>query len=151
ELAQSLASTATQLNDAATARDEASRKAIGLAKSLNRLAVVDPETRTRAGAELTQGLPTLLDQVRNLLKAKPITLETVPPEIARDWLAPSGAARVKVFPKGDPTDNAMLKRFTAAVLAVAPQAVGVPLSIAESGRTISDAFIEAGILSFIAI
>ena len=37
------------------------------------------------------------------------------------------------------------------VLAVAPSATGAPISIRESGRTIVGAFIEAGILSFIAI
>jgi predicted RND superfamily exporter protein len=34
---------------------------------------------------------------------------------------------------------------------VAPQATGAPISIRESGRTIVGAFVEAGILSFIAI
>ena len=37
------------------------------------------------------------------------------------------------------------------VLGVAPLATGAPISIRESGRTIVSAFVEAGILSFIAI
>jgi uncharacterized protein len=39
----------------------------------------------------------------------------------------------------------------AAVSAVAPQAVGVPLSLEESGRTITGAFAEAGVYSLAAI
>lgn len=152
ELVASLRATATRLKEAAgTANTAPASKARALAASLERLIAADAATRDRAAAVLTNGLDTLLDQVRGLLKASPITLQSVPPDIARDWLAPSGAARIKVFPKGDPTDNAALRAFTAAVLAVAPQAVGPPLSIAESGRTISDAFIQAGALSFVAI
>jgi hopanoid biosynthesis associated RND transporter like protein HpnN len=151
ELVASLSSVSQQLQDAATPGDANSAAARALAASLDRLAKADPVTRAKAAGMLTAGLGTLLDQIRNLLKAAPITLENVPPEIARDWIAPSGQARVKVFPKGDPTDNAMLRRFAAAVLTVAPDAVGAPLSIAEAGRAISDAFVEAGIYSFVAI
>ncbi len=152
ELAASLGATARQLKEAAgSANTAAAANARALAASLERLATADAATRTRAAEVLTNGLDTMLDQVRSLLKAEPITLQSVPADLARDWMAPSGAARVTIFPKGNPTDNAVLRRFTAAVRAIAPQAVGVPLSIAESGRTISDAFIEAGVLSFLAI
>jgi predicted RND superfamily exporter protein len=44
-----------------------------------------------------------------------------------------------------------LSAFSDQVLAAAPQASGAPITIRESGRTIVKAFIEAGILSFIAI
>ena len=152
DLVASLKATAEQLRAAAaTAKDAAATNARALAASLDRLAAGDADVRAQAAGVLTDGLTTLLDQVRNLLKASTITLQSLPADVAREWIAPSGAARIKVFPRGDPTDNAMLKRFTAAVLAVAPQAVGVPLSIAESGRTISGAFVEAGVLSLIAI
>jgi predicted RND superfamily exporter protein len=102
-------------------------------------------------ARIISGLPTLLSNVRSLLAAEAVTLETLPPEIARDFIAPSGEVRVRIYPKGDPTDNATLSRFVAAVTAVAPHAVGVPLSLEESGRTITGAFAEAGLYSLAAI
>jgi hypothetical protein len=136
---------------AATAAPRPKALAVSLAGSLERLAVAAPAQRAEVAAILTGGLQTLLGNVRKLLTAEPVTLETLPKDIARDFLAPSGEVRVRVYPKGDPTDNAILLRFVAAVTAVAPAAVGVPLSLEESGRTITGAFAEAGVYSFLVI
>jgi predicted RND superfamily exporter protein len=68
-----------------------------------------------------------------------------------DWIARDGSARIQVFPKDTSNDPAALSAFSDQVLAVAPGASGAPISIRESGRTIVSSFIEAGILSFIAI
>jgi predicted RND superfamily exporter protein len=59
--------------------------------------------------------------------------------------------RVRVYPKGDPTDTANMSAFRAEVTKVAPHAVGVPVSLEESGHTITWAFGEAGIYSLLAI
>jgi predicted RND superfamily exporter protein len=56
-----------------------------------------------------------------------------------------------VFPSGDANDNAVLNRFTDAVMKVAPTVTGTPIIIKESGDTIVDAFIHAGIYSFVSI
>jgi uncharacterized protein len=69
----------------------------------------------------------------------------------RDWVTPDGRARVQVSPKGDSNDNGVLKVFSKAVRAVAPDASGPPISIQEAGKTVSWAFIEAGLLSLVAI
>ena len=58
---------------------------------------------------------------------------------------------MQVFPKDTSNDPAALSAFSDQVLAAAPEATGAPISIRESGRTIVGAFVEAGILSFIAI
>jgi predicted RND superfamily exporter protein len=55
------------------------------------------------------------------------------------------------MPRGDTADNAVLTGFTRAVQAVAPDAVGAPISIQEAGRTITSAFTAAGLYSFLAI
>jgi hypothetical protein len=94
-------------------------------------------------------LNTMLDQVRNSLSAQPIVLQTLPPDLVREWLAPGGRARAQVFPKHN--DNAGLERFAAQVRAVAPNASGGPVSIQEAAKTIAGAFIEAGVLSLIAV
>jgi predicted RND superfamily exporter protein len=56
-----------------------------------------------------------------------------------------------VFPRGDANDNATLVRFVDAVRRVAPDATGAPISIQESGRTIVQAFLEAGLWALVAI
>ena len=97
------------------------------------------------------GLLHQLDLLREALQAKPVTLDTLPSELRESWIAPDGRARVEVFPRGDARDNAVLERFVAAVRSVAPDATGTPVTIQESGRTISGAFVQAGIIAVAAI
>ena len=77
--------------------------------------------------------------------------ETGPPDLVREWVTKDGRARVRVSPRGDSNVNAVLQRFSKAVRRIAPDASGAPISIQEAGKTISWAFIEAGLLSLVAI
>jgi predicted RND superfamily exporter protein len=86
-----------------------------------------------------------------MLRPEHVTAQSVPPELARDWVAPDGRARVEVLPEGDPTDTATVRRFAAAVLAVAPDASGTPVWLIEAERTVIRAFIEAGVLAVLTI
>jgi len=80
-----------------------------------------------------------------------VTLASLPASLSADWITADGQARINLIPKGDSNNNAVLKAFTAAVTAAAPNANGPPLSIQNGGATVVGAFIEAGVLSFIAI
>ena len=151
EVVTSLRQTASALaTTAGTGADPGAADARRLATTLTTLANGSPSLRTKAGAMLIDPLNVLLDQVRNLLLAEPVTLQTLPQNLTADWIAKSGQARVQVFPKGG-NDNATLVKFSKAVRAVAPNASGGPISIQEAGNTISWAFIEAGILSVVVI
>ena len=75
----------------------------------------------------------------------------MPTDFVRDWVAPNGMARIQVFPKDTSGTDASLREFGAAVTQVAPDATGAPLSIRQSGDTIMGAFVQAGLLAFIAI
>ena len=107
--------------------------------------------RARAEEALVPGLKTMLDEVRATLQPYPVTAKTLPPDLIRDWVSPAGFYRIEVYAKSTKTDNATLRKFTHAVQTIAPGATGEPLLIQESGRTIVRAFLQAGILSFIAI
>lgn len=122
-----------------------------LASALDRLAQGPAEVRSKAQDALTQPLAALLDQIRNMIAAQPITLQSLPAELVRDWTAPDGQARIQVLPKGDSNNNAVLVRFAKAVRGVAPDASGGPISIQEAANTIASSFIEAGVLSLIAV
>jgi hopanoid biosynthesis associated RND transporter like protein HpnN len=122
-----------------------------LANALDALAKGPPAGRVRAEQALVPPLQTLLDMVRTLLLAEPVTLQTLPPDLVRDWVTADGRARVQVTPAGDSNDNKVLQRFTRAVLKIAPDASGAPVSIQEASHTISSAFIEAGLLSLVVI
>src|SRR5258707_7933325 len=55
------------------------------------------------------------------------------------------------MPRGAPNDNDQLRKFTSAVLAAEPNAIGGPVSILKSGDTIVKAFIHAGIWALVVI
>ena len=120
---------------------EASKR---LAAAMTKLAMAEPAQRQRVESAFTVPLKLDLDDMRDLLKAKPITLDNLPEEITRNWRAADGRVRVEVTPTGDPDDNENIRAFARAVLALEPDATGGPISILESGRTIVTAFLEAG-------
>ena len=115
-----------------------------LADDLAKLASGDEALRARAQAAMIPSLNTALDELRNYLQAQPVTLETLPTEIADEWVTRDGRYKVEILPKGDPTDNETLRQFARAVQAVEPNATGGPIAILESGRTVVRAFYEAG-------
>jgi uncharacterized protein len=115
-----------------------------LADDLEKLAQGDEAMRLRAQAAFVPPLNTALDELRNYLQAQPVTLETLPPEIAQEWVTKDGRYKIEILPKGDPTDNETLRQFARAVQAVEPNATGGPIAILESGRTVVRAFFQAG-------
>jgi hopanoid biosynthesis associated RND transporter like protein HpnN len=152
ELVASLNTGASDLMTAAgSLKTPAAADARRLSVALSDLARSTPAARAQATQVLIPGLKTVLDQVRNLLQAQPVTLASLPPSLTSGWLAPDGRARVSVLPRGDPNNNAVLRKFTGAVLKLAPDVVGAPLGIQRSGDVVVGAFVEAGVLSFIAI
>jgi hopanoid biosynthesis associated RND transporter like protein HpnN len=129
---------------AATQPGKGADAAKRLADDITKLADGDEALRARAETAFIPPLNSVLDELRNYLQAQPVTLETLPQEIARQWVTPEGEFKVAVLPKGDPEDNENLRQFARAVQAVEPNATGGPITILESGRTVIHAFFEAG-------
>jgi hopanoid biosynthesis associated RND transporter like protein HpnN len=128
--------------DSPSARLEAA-----LTRAIERGAAIIPALQ-RA---LLGGLVGELQKLAKLLEAEPVTIDALPADIRDSWIAPDGRARVEVFPRGDARDPAVLRRFVAAVRTIAPDATGTPVTIQESGKLISSAFIEAGAIATSAI
>jgi len=125
--------------------------ATSLARTLGAAIEEGPSIVAPLRASLLAGLRPQLALLAQLIQPQPISLATLPDDLRADWVTPDGRARVEVFPKGDARDNAVLERFVAAVRTIAPNATGTPVTIQESGRLISHAFVEAGIIAVIAI
>src|SRR5258707_5404920 len=115
-----------------------------LAAALSKLAAADQEVRNRAEAVFIVPLKNKLEDIRNLMQARQISIDNLPPELVRDWRSKDGHIRVEAVPKGDPDDNENIRAFAKAVLAVEPNAIGGPISILEAGNTILRAFLQAG-------
>ena len=126
---------------------QARRLAAGLAP----LVKAQPTTLNEVEHVLVAPLTTTLRQVRYLLTARKVSIETLPPELKRTWMSTDGRVRIEVTPKGDGNDNALLRRFVAVVRSVAPEATGEPIFIIEAASTVVNAFLQAGILSVVLI
>lgn len=126
-----------------------------LAAGLRKLAAADAAARDRAEHAIAGSLRLALADLRLALEPQPVTLASVPPALARQWLAADGRALVNISPKvapgADPNNDAMLRAFSQAVLQAMPDAIGGPISILYSANTIIRAFIEAGILALVTI
>ncbi|HEY3814246.1 MAG TPA: MMPL family transporter [Caulobacteraceae bacterium] len=147
-----LLTTAQDLRDAAAHQPgPAANDALKLAAVMTTLARASPAVRRRAEDAILPGLNVLLDQLRKSLTAQPVTLQSLPKDLVSDWITADGRARITVMPRGDSNNNEVLKKFTQAVLKVAPDASGTPIAVQKAGDTVTGAFLEAALLSFVAI
>ena len=144
--------TAADLSGAAKGLDSpAAMQARRLASALDALAKAPPAARDEAERVLVTPLLTTLREVRDLLTAEHVTIDTLPPLLKSAWVAADGEVRIEVAPSGDSNDNAVLRRFVDAVRTVAPQASGAPIFIVEAAATIVKAFLEAAVWSVASI
>jgi uncharacterized protein len=122
-----------------------------LADALSKLAESNQATRDKAQAVFVDPLKIALDELRNLLQAQPVSLQTLPSDLVRAWKTKDGLQRVEALPRGDPNDNDTLRKFAGVVLDAEPTAIGGPVSILKSGETVVRAFIHAGLWALIVI
>ena len=152
ETLEAINKTAGDLSRAAGAIDSpAANEARRLASLLTALAKAPPAERDEAERVLVTPLMTTLRQVRDLLTAEHVTIDTLPPSLKSAWVADDGEVRIEVAPQGDANDNAVLHRFVEAVRKVAPDAAGAPIFVVEAAATIVRAFLEAAVWSLASI
>ncbi|WP_083384460.1 MMPL family transporter [Cupriavidus sp. USMAHM13] len=134
-------------------------EAARLGKALRQLAAADAATRDRAEQALSLPLRLALARLDLALSPQPVSQQSLPPALVRDWLAPDGRALVGISPKLPPAGGAgqdsareqALGRFIEAVQRVEPAATGGPIVIRGSADTIMTAFAHAGIWAVLSI
>ncbi len=122
-----------------------------VAADLRALAGQPDATLAAANEALVRFLPPQLDNLRTALGAEPITVSSVPPEIARDWLLPDGRARAQVMPKPEASGGPGLTAFVDQVSEAVPEAGGSAVTIIATSRTIIGAFRNAAIAAVVMI
>jgi hopanoid biosynthesis associated RND transporter like protein HpnN len=126
-----------------------------LSERLTALAKADAAARDRAESAFGLPLKLSLAALRNALQAHAITLDNLPQALIRDWLAPDGRALLDIAPRKsagtEPVNDTQVRNFARAVLMIAPNAAGGPISTIESAKLIIHAFIEAASLALITI
>ena len=152
ETLEAINKTADDLSRAAAGVDSpAAAEARRLAGLLTALAKASSTVREEAEHVLVTPLITTLDQVRDLLAAEAVTLDSLPADLKSSWIASDGEVRIEVAPRGDANDNTVLRRFVDAVRKVAPQATGTPIFVVEAAATIVKAFRQAALWSLLSI
>ncbi len=104
-----------------------------------------------ANAALSRYLPVTFVQLRKSLAATPITLQSLPDELKRDWFTPDGQVRVQITPWAAAEKTEGLRQFVQAVQRVAPDALGPALDTIMSADTIMEAFQQAAVYAFLVI
>jgi len=122
-----------------------------IAGDLKKLVAAPGPVLVAVDQALTRFLPSELDQLREALGAQPVSLQTIPPMLARDWVLPDGRARVQVVPKPLAGSTIGLREFVTAITAVAPDAGGPAVTIVATSATIIGSFRSAAIAALIAI
>jgi len=140
-------SIASKLRDVA----ESSDKAQQLARLLDQAAASDASIFPQLRRALLSGLTPRLDVLATAMTAGKLTVDTLPNEIRRDWIAPDGEVRIMVVPRGDSNDNAVMARFVHAVQSVDADATGPAVQIFEAGNAVARAFRDATLWAIAAI
>jgi hopanoid biosynthesis associated RND transporter like protein HpnN len=122
-----------------------------IAADLHRILTANDDVLLATDGALTRFLPDQLDRLRTVLNAEPVTLATIPPDVARDWLLPDGSARVQVLSTPEARSSEGLQRFVAEVTDIAPDAGGSAVTIVATSDTIVGAFRSAALIAVASI
>ncbi len=135
----------------AAAAKKPAPQTLRFAAALDHLAAASPDARAKAREAAFGGFEKLMSQLREALQVNRVTPDNIPPELRADWVSPKGLVRLETTPKGDSNDRLVMARFADAMLAIAPESSGAPIIISEAGRTVTRAFLEAGVYAFLAV
>ena len=124
---------------------------VAIAADLHRLLNADDDVLLATNRALTRFLPDQLDRLRTVLSAEPVTLDSIPPDIARDWLLPDGRARVQVLSTPQARSSQGLQQFVDEVTNLAPNAGGSAVTIEATSETIVSAFRNAALIAIVSI
>jgi uncharacterized protein len=100
---------------------------------------------------LLGGFPDQLARLQGALRAGPVRLEDLPPELAARMRAPDGTTRIQVFPARNLDTEGEMEAFSDAVRSVAPDATGLPINLVEFGRATVRSLREALLLALASI
>ena len=97
------------------------------------------------------GLGPRLEDLGVALEAGPVTLDDLPAALRERNLTADGRAKIEIQPAEDLRNAEARHRFVDAVVAVAPNASGEPITITAAGRAVVRAFLEAAGIAIAAI
>lgn len=88
-------------------------------------------------------LPLAVDRLEDSLRAEQVSVDTLPVDLRRRWIAADGTHRVEVHPKEDLNELARMRQFVREAQSVDPRATGLPVVYLESMDEVVRAFAQA--------
>jgi uncharacterized protein len=122
-----------------------------IGQDLGRLAEAPDSVLLTADQSLSRFLPQTFKALSDSLSAQPITLQSLPNDLKRDWFTVDGQVRIQLTPGDQAQTTEGLHRFVQAVQAVAPSAVGSAFDTVMSADTVLNAFKQAALYATLAI
>jgi len=111
----------------------------------------DPEQRIAFEKDVFEFFAPQVERLKLALSARPVALNDLPPEVLGRYLAPSGRARVQVYPSENLEDPDALARFVVAVREISPGATDSSVEILEAGRAVVNSVVTAALISIVAV
>ena len=100
---------------------------------------------------LLSNLPRQLQRLRDAVSAEPVARADLPESLVERMLAPTGEARVQIFPKENLQDTEALDRFVSQIREVDPLVSGVSVNLYDFGAATVSSFQQALALALIFI
>jgi uncharacterized protein len=145
------AKTALAQIDPALAKLPKDHPLAAIATDLHGLLTANDTVLLATDRALTRFLPDQLDRLRTVLNAEPVALDSIPPDVARDWRLPDGRARVQVLSTPQARTSTGLRQFVDEVTQIAPNAGGSAVTIEATSDTIVSAFRNAALIAIVSI
>jgi hopanoid biosynthesis associated RND transporter like protein HpnN len=116
-----------------------------LARFLERIENASDPTAALEALEtsLLARLPEQLDRLRTSLEPQQIAMESLPASLSERMLAPSGQARVQVFPTEKLVEREDMVRFVEATRAISENVTGLPVNLVDSAAATVDSLVQA--------
>ncbi|MEL6258537.1 MAG: MMPL family transporter, partial [Pseudomonadota bacterium] len=124
-----------------------SAEAQRFASVTQKLKTAGPALERYAEADIFAFWPDLIERLKLQIQAEFVEEETLPTGLKDRFIAQDGRIRLQIEPSQNVKDPAALAQFVDAVTTIAPGVAGGARSVLQSGRVVSHAMLQAGLLA----
>lgn len=101
--------------------------------------------------ELNRDIEESLEELKQLLSAKSVTPEDIPPSIRDLFIGKDGSYQIKISPRNNVWNFDKLRQFVADLRKVDPKVSGVPVGVMESAQLMHRTFLSAAALTIMLV
>ncbi len=137
------------LSEAGTDRGRAAARLYQALADFAPRAQADPALYDKLDGLLLRFFPMQIERLRKQMTARPVDIDSLPPDIRGRYMTEDGKARVEVLPKGDARDIQVRRVFVDEVASVSPDLSGAAFSVMRAGDVVANAMIQATLTALV--